>query len=270
MAKYKDAEEFWRSNLTRHPAMRIGRRIFRSIPSGPRCKLCHTPFGAPGGSLMRLIGRVPSPSNPTICDPCTGSLKKYPGGAELEISMLFADIRGSTTLAEQMSTAEFSELMRRFYAETSVVLVDSNGLINHPAGDQTSAFYFPAFASTDHARVAIQAGIDLLRAVGYGTAEGAWIPVGVGVHTGVAFAGAAEKAPGVFDYVVLGDSVNITARLSSEAAAGELLVSDAAATAAGYDTSGLEPRELQLKGRNEPVRVWVHHVESPSRQAGVV
>jgi adenylate cyclase len=92
--------------------------------------------------------------------------------------------------------------------------------------------------------------------------------VGVGVHTGVAFAGAAEKAPGVFDYVVLGDAVNITARLSSEAAAGELLVSDAASTAASYDTSGLEPRQLQLKGRNEPVRVWVHHVES--RQAAVV
>jgi class 3 adenylate cyclase len=83
---------------------------------------------------------------------------------------------------------------------------------------------------------------DLLRA----TAD--LVPVGCGVHTGLAYVGAVGSDSTVADFTALGDPVNVTARLASLAGAGEALISDAACTAAGIDLGELEPRELELKG----------------------
>jgi adenylate cyclase len=117
-------------------------------------------------------------------------------------------------------------------------------------------------AGKDHARAAIQAGHDLLHAVGYGGTSDPWLPLGVGVHTGITFMGLIGTDSGVRDITVLGDTANTTARLSSVAAGGEVLISDAACAKAGYDTSGLEARNLQLKGRAEPIDVHVSRVDS--------
>lgn len=268
MARARSPEEFWRSHLTHHPSAKLGRSIFQRLPSDPRCKLCQTPFGPPSGPVMRFLGRPQSQNNPDICDPCERDMKENIGGAELEISMLFADVRGSTGLAERMSASAFSELIGKFYSASSRVLIDYNAMVHHAAGDQVMGYFFPAFAGKKHARVAIQAGVDLLRATGHADPDGPWIPVGAGVHTGIAFCGAVERANGMAEYVVLGDSVNSASRLSSLAAAGELLFSDASAVAAGYDTSNLEGRELALKGRSETMNVWVERIrtlnESPA------
>jgi adenylate cyclase len=259
MKKKPTPEEFWRDILTNHqPVLKYSRRLYHLLPSGPRCKLCDTPFGAPGSYAMRLIGRPRSRANSMLCDPCEGRLKDNVGGAEIEISMLFADVRGSTSLAEQMSASDFSALMSRFYTVASGELMRWNALIANPAGDQVSGFFYPALAGKDHAGAAIGAGLDLLRAIEREATSATALPVGIGVHTGIAYCGAAEVRAGVFEAVVLGDAVNTVARLSSAAAAGELLISKAAATAAGHDTTGLEQRELQLKGRDELVRVSVH------------
>jgi adenylate cyclase len=259
MSRDKTPEEFWRKQLTKHqPAVSFGRWFLELLPSHPRCKLCNAPFGAPGGTVMRLIGRSRSRGNPTICDTCQIRMKENLGGVEIEISMLFSDVRGSTALAERISASEFSAMLTRFYAVASDVLIHTGAMLNYPAGDQVSGFFFPAFAGENHASAAIDAGLDLLQRLEHEAESGREIPVGTGVHTGVAYCGAVETAPDVFDHVVLGDAVNTVARLSSEAAAGELLISEASATAAGYDTTGLEQRELQLKGRSEPVRVWAH------------
>jgi adenylate cyclase len=261
MRKKPTPEEFWRDRLTHHShAVRFERQFFRLIPSDPRCKLCNTPFGAPGGLIMRLLGRPQSRANPTVCDTCEGYLKDYVGGVEIEVSMLFADVRGSTSLAERMSASDFGTLMSRFYAAASHVLIHSNAMMGERAGDQINGLYIPALAGKNHAGAAIDAGARLLQVLADPTADGTGLPVGIGVHTGLAFCGSVETAPGVYDGVVLGDSVNTAARLSSAAAAGELLISDAAATAAGFDTTGLESRELRLKGKSEPVCVWVQQV----------
>src|SRR5262249_37678914 len=107
MTEQAQVEELWRAVLTgQHPDMRRGRRLNRLIPSGPRCKLCNAPFGAPGLLLMRLRGRGPSKSNPRICNFCERFAAQHPGGAEIELSLLFADVRGSTGLAERVGTAE--------------------------------------------------------------------------------------------------------------------------------------------------------------------
>jgi adenylate cyclase len=107
-----------------------------------------------------------------------------------------------------------------------------------------------------HATRAIEAARRLLAETGHGTASGPWAPIGVGVHTGLAFVGSVGEG-GVTDFTALGDSVNTAARLASAAAAGEVLVSRAAALAAGLPDEGFEQRHLELRGRAEPVDVVV-------------
>jgi adenylate cyclase len=179
---------------------------------------------------------------------------KYPGGTELEISMLFVDVRGSTKLAEGMRAAEFSRLMNRFYQAATEALIKTNAFIDKFVGDEVIGLYFPLFAGKRHAGAAIQAAQDLLRVTSYGHA----LPIGVGVHTGVAYVGTVSGTEGsVKDITALGDNVNITARLASHAGAGEALVSEAAYTAAGLDWGNAEQRQLELKGKSEPVSVRV-------------
>jgi adenylate cyclase len=98
-----DNEQFWRAIVTGDAGvMRRERRRHRRIPGAPRCKTCLVPLGGPAAPVVRLVlGRRPSAKNPNNCDVCETFVRTHPGGAEVEISMLFADVRGSTTLAEQ-------------------------------------------------------------------------------------------------------------------------------------------------------------------------
>jgi adenylate cyclase len=257
--KPKSQEERWRDvllgdargHLCWAPWMR---RISRSIPSDPRCKLCDTPFGPPG-NVMRFIGFGPSPLNRRICSGCIHALERRPGGAEVELSIMFADVRGSTALAERMSAAEFSDLMARFYGAAAKVVDARNGIVDKFVGDQALALFIPGFAGDDHAEDAIAAARDLLAETGHADGE-PWIPVGAGIHTGIAYVGAVGEGDAL-DFTALGDPVNLTARLAATATVGEILVSAAAAAAAKLVTEGLEARTLQLRGREESVEAWV-------------
>ena len=209
---------------------------------------------------MRLMGKRPSSKNPRFCASCETFAATHQGGAELELTMLFVDVRGSTTLAENMNATEFSHLMNRFYEATIDVLVQADALVDKLVGDEVTALFVPAFAGPEHAQRAVEAAQALLRAVGYGQAGGAWIPAGVGVHTGMAWVGSivgANKA--ALDFTALGDNVNVAARLASKAGAGEALVSEATISATQIEFNTLEHRELDLKGKSERVGVRVLH-----------
>jgi adenylate cyclase len=253
-------EEMWRKNLTEgNVQWRHHRHIFGLLPRNPRCVHCHRPFEGAGGWLMRLTMRVNrAQKNPRFCADCYGFTQKYPGGAEIELSMLFVDVRGSTTIAEQMNDTQFSHLMNRFYEKTINVLVQADAFIDKLVGDEVTALFIPGFAGREHAHRAIAAGQDLLRVTGHADPQGPWVPVGVGVHTGVAWVGSIHGASGeAADFTALGDNVNISARLAGAARQGEVLASAAACNAAGIGVEGLETRELELKGRREAVRVHV-------------
>jgi adenylate cyclase len=183
---------------------------------------------------------------------------KYPGGTEVEISMLFVDVRGSTSLAEKMSTAEFSRLMKRFYKAATKVLIKTDAFIDKFVGDAVTGLFFPLFTGPNHAQAAVLAAQELLQATNNADGQGSWLPVGVGVHTGVAFVGTVSGAEGsVKDVTALGDNVNIAARLASVAGAGEALISDEAYVAADLKLGDLERRQLELKGKSELLGVRV-------------
>ncbi len=246
-------EQFWQDYLANYSrAQAAARPYFSRLPSGPRCQLCGSPFHGFGGRLMQAIGKAQSTVNPRMCNQCERIMLQHHGGAEVPASMLFADIRGSTAMAEGMSPGDFNEVLNRFTTVASATVFAHNGFVDKFVGDEIVAVFAPVLG-TDHAKRAIDAGTELLRATGHADADGPWVPVGAGVHTGRIWFGAVGEG-GHVELTVVGDPVNVTARLAAQASTGELLVSTDAAAEAGLDAD-LPRRTLELKGKQEPFEV---------------
>ena len=180
------------------------RRIFRSLPHDPRCKFCNAPFQGAGGVIVRsLYGKQRSGLNPNYCNICENTAREHPGGAEVEMSMLFADVRGSTALSEQMSPTDFSKLINRFYIGTTKIIVDEDGLVEKLAGDAVAAFWGAGFAGPDYVRRTLKVAQEISRAM-----QRHAIPVGIGVHSGLAYFGAMGSAEGLTEISAIGDEVN--------------------------------------------------------------
>jgi adenylate cyclase len=235
------------------------RRVFRRIPSPPRCKLCAAPFAGLGGLMFRHAGYRQSPGNPALCTRCITELRKRQmTGVEIPITLLFTDIRGSTAMGERMRPADFHTFLDRFYRLASDSIVAHDGIVDKVVGDEVVGLFFGGISGPQHAALAVAAAIDLAERVAKtNTSPSASIPVGTAVHTGVAFVGATGLGTTVEDFTALGDDVNITARLASAASAGEVIVSAAAAEAAGMATDQLERRTVEIRGRTEPINVIV-------------
>lgn len=254
-------EEQWYQMLTEgEPVPRSLYHLHGLLPSAPRCKLCGSPFRGWGGFLMHLMGRDQSRYNPRFCEKC--QVFEHPGGAEVVLTMLFADVRGSTKLAEQMSARDFGQLINRFYKVATHVLIQSDAMVDRLMGDEAIGLFIPGFSGPEHPRRAIEAAQELLRLTGHRDTKGPWLPVGIGVHTGSAYVGVVGDEESTADFTALGDNVNITARLASTAAAGEILISESTCLASKLNLDGLEHRHLELKGKSEPFDVRVLSITS--------
>ena len=233
------------------------RRSFGRLPSPPRCKLCYAPFHGIGGVLLKpWFG--PWERNPQLCKNCMKALTKQGvGGAEVEISMLFVDIRGSTGLGERLGPAAFAALLTAFYRLAADAIVETDGVVDKFVGDEAIGLYIPSYAGRDHARKAIDGGRRIIEATARSDASASGpIPVGGGVHTGIAYVGTLGSSEEISDFTALGDSVNTTARLASLAGPGELLVSLAAAEHASLDATGLDRRTVEVRGREATLDVY--------------
>ena len=237
------------------------RQLFKRLPSPPRCRVCNAPFEGVGGMVVSLFGFGAGRSsfNPSLCDRCETLVKRNQVGTEVQLSLLFADVRGSTTLAEEIGSSAFHHLINRFYTATTEILVKTNALVEKIIGDEVAGMYVPGIAGPEHAQIAVGAARALLKATGHADPGGPWIPVGAGVHTGIAYVGAVGSSQSVSDITVLGDVANTSARLASQAGVGEVLVSVEACQAAGLSLDHYEPRQLQLKGRSQALEVRVIH-----------
>jgi adenylate cyclase len=248
-----DAGRMGEADLKRSRRVRRLRRIWRAIPSAPRCKMCTGPFGPPGGTIRRLIGLGPWPANPKYCAGCFKSLYRNRDGAEIECTLLFADIRGSTQLAETVRAAEYRRMMDRFYATAVEVLIEHEAIVDKFVGDEVIGIFVPALTDGNHAREAIDAALELLRATGHET-DAPWAPIGIGINTGEAFVGVVGTADHI-EFTALGDNVNITARLASVAGKGEILLTESTARAAHVESG--EHRRLDLRGKSDSTEVVV-------------
>jgi adenylate cyclase len=109
------------------------RRVMRLIPKAPRCKMCNVPFAGPG-RVFKLAGLGRSRKNPNICNSC---FERAPvGGSALDIGVLFADVRGFTSLAEHASPEEVADRLAPFYGAARTVLVRHDAVIDKLVGDE--------------------------------------------------------------------------------------------------------------------------------------
>jgi adenylate cyclase len=248
MSDDERARSRWRALLTgEDPSIRKVRRFWRHVPAAPRCKVCASPSHGFGGAVARLFWHGPMRDNPLLCKACFGSLSQHPGGAELEISVVFADVRGSTALAERTSAAAFRGLIQDYYRSAAVAIDEHGGIVDKFLGDGVMALFIPVIAGDDHASRAISGGRAILAAVEHEGLGRRGLLVGAGVHTGEAFVGVVGSEEKT-DFTALGDTVNVAARLGGEAGPGELLVSRAAWDRAGLGTPPAE-REVEIAGR---------------------
>jgi adenylate cyclase len=169
--------------------------------------------------------------------------------------VLFADVRGYTSLTEGISPAEVPTLMNRFYEAASVALLSAEGLLGQIEGDNVMGLFVPGLAGKDYPRKAVEGARALLQAIGYGSDEGNWLDIGLGIASGEQFVGNVGGG-GYKDFTALGDVTNTAARLTAQAAAGEILVDATTYEAVADDYPDAELRELELKGKSAPVEAF--------------
>jgi adenylate cyclase len=266
-AEDQERSEEWRSILLGDdPYLQRMRRTWRLIPDGPRCKMCAAPFHGLGKVLTRIIMHGRSERNPLMCNLCFGQLRGHTGGADVEISILFADIRGSTALAERLGTAVFRAHLQRMYRIASKAVESHDGLVDKYLGDGVMALFIPVLTGEDHTGRAIAAGTELIRSVEASELPDAGVRVGAGIHAGTSFVGVIGSDERL-DFTALGDAVNVAARLGGVAGPGELVVSAAAWDSRRRERDPDGRESITVQGRTEPLDVVRLHLGREDRVA---
>ena len=251
-------EEFWLQFLLEgNSYVDASRAVFRFLPDDPRCMSCHSPFEGFGGRFTRMIGRGQAREDPRFCDSCVKFSREHPGGAYVDLAMVFADVREPTPLAERIGDREFSHLIDRFFQVSAAALINSGAMVDRLAGDEAIGFFVPGLAGPDYAASAIESARKLLVSTGHTDPDGPWIPVGAGAYFGNGYMGMVGSTKGVSDFTALGNDINVGARIASSVGPRELLASLILCRRANIETDGLEQRQLSLKGKQEPMQVVV-------------
>ena len=166
------------------------------------------------------------------------------------VTVLFADVVGSTALGESLDPEDLRRLLSRFY-ETARQVVDSHsGTLEKFIGDAAMAIFGLPQAHDDDARRAIAAALELCERIRDDPALGDRLPIRVGINSGEVVA---SRDPAHQDFIITGDAVNIAARLQQAADPWQILVSARTASAAGATYDLGPPQDLELKGKTQAV-----------------
>ncbi|HEU4793978.1 MAG TPA: adenylate/guanylate cyclase domain-containing protein [Pyrinomonadaceae bacterium] len=182
------------------------------------------------------------------------------GGVSQTITILFADIRGFTRISEHAPPEKIVGLLNRYFSAMTDIIFAHGGTLDKYLGDGLMALFGAPTTTPDDASNALNAAVAMQRRLlginrelrEEGFAE---IGVGMGLHTGeviVGYIGSDRRS----EYTAIGDTVNTSSRLESNARGGEILISDATAQAA-RSRYKLKPREpIMVKNRQQPVMLW--------------
>jgi adenylate cyclase len=221
--------------------------LFRHLPHDPRCKLCLNPFGGMAGKVIGVLGRKPSRKNPNLCQFCFDHLP--PGGIEIDIAVVFADVRASTSLGERSNATAFAERLNAFYAAATKVLIHHDGIVDKLIGDEVMGLFIPGIAGPEYRCKAALAALELAS----GITE---LPLGVAANAGIAFVGNVGSET-VLDFTALGDAVNVGARLQGHASPGEVVLAAPLYPLIEGQHPGGRADRVAIRGRDEPVDVVV-------------
>jgi adenylate cyclase len=186
------------------------------------------------------------------------------GGEKRELTVLFADVRGFTSLAETLDPRRLIELLNEILTPLTEIVVDGHeGTLDKYMGDALMAFWGAPRAGDDHALRACRAALAMtarLDALGEGwRARGLpAIDLGIGVNTGPVSVGFVGSEDRFYNYTALGDAVNLASRLegANKEYRTRILLGEATRRAAGEAIVAREIDLVRVKGRREPVRVY--------------
>ncbi|MBS0659504.1 MAG: adenylate/guanylate cyclase domain-containing protein [Verrucomicrobia bacterium] len=184
-------------------------------------------------------------------------------GEIIEAAVLFSDIRNFTPLSEGLTPGELIKFLNDYFGHVTRPIMEHGGVINKFIGDAVMAVFTPALGQPDYAGAAVRAALGMRAALAEFNARGVYAPVGagVGVHCGTLVAGEVGTERRT-EYTVLGDTVNVAARIESETKGQgtDILVSDALlaqldeATKAGIRFVSCGP--ILMKGKSKPLELW--------------
>jgi adenylate cyclase len=199
------------------------------------------------GKIIGVLGRKPSRKNPNICQACFDRLPT--GGIEIDIGVVFADVRASTALGERSDATAFAERLNAFYGTATKVLIHNEGIVDKLIGDEVMGLFIQGIAGPEYRRKAAKAALEL-------ASEIAELPLGVAANAGVAFVGNVGSGT-VLDFTALGDAVNVGARLQAHASPGEVVLAASLYPLVEADYPGGRYDRIAIRGRDEPVDVVV-------------
>lgn len=227
------------------------------------CKVCGTSLSGPGAAVLRLAGIARSARNPNVCTRCN---THFEAGELREVTVLFADLSGFTALTHEVGPERTHAIVDAFLRRASELVVAEDGVVDKFIGDAVMAVFNVPIARTDHALRAFRAA-QAIQASMPALSErfGRNLEATVGMARGHARLGALG-GPG--DHTLLGDVVNLAARLQGQARPGEILLDDE--VQAGLDGYGepLTEARIQLKGFPEPVTFYRSGAGGPVTPSG--
>jgi adenylate cyclase len=178
------------------------------------------------------------------------------GGESQRITLLFADVRGFTTMAEKMKPREAVEVLNEFFARMTNVIFEHDGTLDKYLGDGLMALFGAPFALQNDAEAAVRAAVNMQKSLAELNMISGKPPlnIGIGIHTGeavVGFLGTERR----MDYTAIGDTVNVASRLTSQAGPGQIVISTATYAQIGREIPCCQLSAMKLKGRDEPIEV---------------
>jgi adenylate cyclase len=218
----------------------------------------HGPLSIP----FRIFGLRPSRMNPNLCNLCETMFKRIKKSSQIHVplTILFADVRGYTSVSELLDTPEVIRLLAHFYEQCGEAVWERDGIVNKLIGDAVLAIFNFPIERDSHVENAVLSAIALQerwasrRSIAGGDSQMP-IGVGVGIHTGTVAVGDVGEA--CRDFTAVGSVVNLASRLQGAARPGEVLVTQPVYERVAEQFPNAPKRVCQLKGLEQPVNAWV-------------
>jgi adenylate cyclase len=232
------------------------------------CKSCWQnmrvpiPLRGPLSIPFRLVGIRISRMNPNLCTVCETFFSRVYGKKRgiFPATVLFADLRGYTSMSEGADSEDVSDLLDSFYDECANAIWERDGVVNKFIGDAVLAIFNFPYTRGDHVEQAALAAMDIQKRWSERTRTAAEsgrasLGVGIGIHTGLASIGEIGKA--CKDFTITGPVVNMASRIQGSARSGEIVVSELVNKQIAGAFPAAELRECELKGIEGQVRLHV-------------
>lgn len=242
-----------------------------SVSQAKICKGCWQhmrlpiPLRGPISLPFRAFGIRPSRMNPNTCTICELMFTRVMRARQVtvDVSVLFVDLRGYTTLSQSLPADTVSSLLDAFYDECADAIWQYDGLLNKTVGDAIMAIFNFPISHEDHAARAVLSAQEIQRRwharrsllVGQGVGlKGNELGIGIGIDTGETSFG--EFGRSHRDLTAIGNVVNTASRAQSAADAGQILVTKAVTDRAAPQIAESECREYDLKGFDKPIELY--------------